>query len=163
MGAGISSRLPKNFPPLCHCTIVLAIIIRLIQLVKRGRKIFSKAGPGVLLVSIHHLLVKEVTKGVQFCNLSSFLPLSGEKKNRSVPIDKAAGLGIMNIEGCCRMAVSPMQSTHEVDRSGCGRTVNTLLWLVCRPKRPDTPETGVPSTTVFSTSASPPFDAISGK
>ena len=99
---------------LCYCTIVLAIIIQLVQLVKGGRKIFSKADPGMLFVSIHHLLEKEVTKGVQFCNLSSFLPLSGEKKNRPVPIDKAANLGIMNIEGRCCMAISPYCSSIEI-------------------------------------------------
>ena len=40
---------------------------------------------------------------------------------------------------------------------GLSRAVNTLLWSVCRPKRPDTPEIGAQSTTVPSTSASPPF------
>ena len=56
------------------------------------------------------------------------------------------------------MAVSPNQSIfYKVDRSGSSRTVNSLLWSVCRPKRPDTPETGVPRTAAFSTLASPPF------
>ncbi len=64
----------------------------------------------------------------------------------------------MNMEGRRRTAVSPyLSTTWRVDRSGSGRTVNTLSWSVCRPKRPDTPETGVLCTAVFSTSASPPF------
>ena len=152
----------EKFSLLCYCTIVLAIIIQLIQIVKRGRKIFSKAEPGMLLVSIHHLLEKNVTKGVQFCNLSSFLPLSREKKNRSVPIDKAASFGIMNIEGRCRMAVSPDPSNRDfhVDRSGTSRAVNTLLGLstpAAATPPPATPYSAGLSSNARFPSASPPF------
>ena len=76
---------------------------------------------------------------------------------RGFPLDKAAGFSIMNTEGRRCMAVSPHMSTETVDRSGASRTVNTLLWSVCRPKRPDTPESGVQRTAVFFPSASPPF------
>ena len=82
------------------------------------------------------------------------LPVCGRE-----PFDKAAGFGIISIEGRCHKTVSPKDYSNRVDRSGASRTVNTLLWSVCRPKRPNTPETGVLGTTDFSTPASPPFAA----
>ena len=153
-----SSGLMKNFSP-------VSLYYRIsnnntVNTVCQGDGEFF-SGPMVLFVSILHKAEKEVTKKVQFCYPSSFF-LSREKKNRSVPIDKAAGLGIMNIEGRCRMAVSPDPSNRDfhVDRSGASRAVNTLLGL-------STPAAAIPpSATPYSAglsssarfpSASPPF------
>ena len=82
----------------------------------------------------------------------------GIRLYRPVSLDKTVSLGILKIEGRCYRRSVQTHQLSIVDRLGSSRAVNTLLWSVSTPKGPDTSETGVPCTAVFSTSAPPPFD-----